>query len=116
MHGTVTERPASALASLQRGTRIWRWSAASAAPPMSGEARRRISEADRKLASHRAALEAGADPAVVTAGIREVAHDLGDMVSVLSSAEPALKSRIYANLGLRLTYHSDQKKVLVAQA
>jgi site-specific DNA recombinase len=36
------------------------------------EARRQVAECDRKLARHRAALEAGADPAVVTAWIREV--------------------------------------------
>ncbi len=38
------------------------------------------------------------------------------MVSVLGSTEPARKSKIYASLALRLTYHSEQKKVLVTQA
>jgi site-specific DNA recombinase len=112
---------------------------------MQAEARRQITECDRKLARHRAALEAGADPAVVTGWIREVQATraqaeaqirrlaqprtqpldrdelaemmsaLGDMVHVLADAEPARKATIYAGLGLRLTYHPDEKKVLVGQ-
>jgi hypothetical protein len=110
------------------------------------EARRQVAECDRKLARHRAAPEAGADPAVVTAWIAEVqaaraeaeaqlrtlglarprmldreeladmTRAIGDMVSVLTDADPARKARIYAGLGLRLTYHPDKKKVLVGQA
>jgi site-specific DNA recombinase len=110
------------------------------------EARRQVAECDRKLARHRAALEAGADPAVVTAWIREVqaaraeaeaqlrtlgharprvldreelaemTRAIGDMVRVLTDADPARKARIYAGLGLRLTYHPERKKVLVGQA
>jgi hypothetical protein len=109
------------------------------------EARRQVAECDRKLARHRAALEAGADPAVVTAWIREVqaaraeaeaqlrmlgqarprvldreelaemTRAIGDMVRVLTDADPARKARIYAGLGLRLTYHPEKKKVLVGQ-
>ena len=112
---------------------------------MQVEARRQVAECDRKLARHRAALEAGADPAVVTAWIREVqaaraeaeaqlrrlgqprpqvldrdelaemTRAIGDMVRVLTHADPARKAKIYAGLGLRLTYHPDKRKVLVGQ-
>jgi hypothetical protein len=50
------------------------------------EARRQISEADRKLARHRAALEARADPAVVTAWIAEVQAAKADAESRLRLA------------------------------
>jgi site-specific DNA recombinase len=113
---------------------------------MQAEARRQLAECDRKLARHRAALEAGADPAVVTGWIRdvqaaraqaeaqlrrfgqlrarvlnrdrlaEIMRALGGMVSVLADADPARKAKVYAGLGLRLTYHPDIKKVLVGQA
>jgi site-specific DNA recombinase len=124
--------------------------AAAQCPPsreemVQAEVRRQVVDADRKLARHRAALEAGADPAVVTAWIREVqaakaeaeaqlrrlsqspartldrdelvqiTRALGDMVRVLADADPARKA-FYAGLGLRLTYHPDKRKVLVGQA
>jgi len=103
------------------------------------EVRRQVTEADRKLARHRAALEAGADPAIVAGWIREVqaakaeaeaqlrrlsrpaartldrdelaemTRALGDMVRVLADADPARKAKIYAGLGLRLTYHPDKR-------
>ena len=41
---------------------------------------------------------------------------LGDMVRVLADADPARKAKIYAGLGLRLTYHPDKRRVLVGQA
>lgn len=44
-----------------------------------------------------------------------VTSALGDMVRVLANADPAQKAKIYAALGLRLTYHPDEKKVLVGQ-
>ncbi|GGP97451.1 putative recombinase [Streptosporangium pseudovulgare] len=106
-------------------------------------ARRQIAESDRRLAQHRAALEAGADPAVVAGWIREeqarkaeaearlrrvplrrrrldrddlaaMMRTLGDMVRVLGEAEPARKARIYGGLNLRLTYHPGKRKVLVS--
>jgi hypothetical protein len=49
-------------------------------------ARRAIAECDRKLARHRAALEAGADPAD--------------------------KAEVYRELGIRLTYHHTEHTVL----
>jgi site-specific DNA recombinase len=108
-------------------------------------ARRDIAEADRKLARHRAALEAGADPAVVTGWIKDVQtakaaaearlrrtapaagrqlrHNeladmiaqFGDMVDLLADADPARKAAIYANLCLRLTFYPQEGKVLVSQ-
>jgi len=109
-------------------------------------ARREIAEADRKLARHRAALEAGADPAMVAAWIREVqaaraqaesrlmlasppravqpSHNelaavirgMGDMVKVLAGADRSQKAKVYAGLGLRLSYYAAERKVLVSQA
>jgi site-specific DNA recombinase len=108
-------------------------------------ARREIAEAERKLARHRAALEAGADPAVVAGWIAEVqaakaaaetrlrcsrpvsarqlSHDelaemiasLGDVLRVLADADPARKSVLYGGLGLRLTFYPTERKVLVGQ-
>ncbi len=43
-------------------------------------------------------------------------RDLGDMVSVLADADPARKAKIYATLGLRLTYHPAESRVLVSQS
>ena len=48
--------------------------------------------------------------------LAEMTRAIGDMVRVLTDADPARKARIYAGLGLRLTYHPDKKKVLVGQA
>ena len=108
-------------------------------------ARRQIVEADRKLARHRAALEAGADPAVVTGWIKDVQaakaeaesrlrlagpppipmldrdqlammiRAMGDMVKVLADADRARKAKVYAGLGLRLTYYPVESRVLISQ-
>ena len=92
-----------------------------------------LAECDRKLARHRAALEAGADPVLVTAWIAEVqAHRaaalaetrqatgdrrmsreeihsmvaaLGNIHHVLHDADPRDKAEVYQRLALRLTYH-----------
>jgi len=48
--------------------------------------------------------------------IAAMIRDLGDMVSVLAHAEPARKAKIYATLGLRLTYQPAGNQVLVSQA
>ncbi|GAA3096351.1 putative recombinase [Streptosporangium carneum] len=106
-------------------------------------ARRQIADCDRRLSQHRAALEAGADPAVVAGWIREeqarkaeaenrlrrmppprrsvldrgqlaaLMRELGDAVQLLAQADPLRKAKIYANLGLRLVYHPGKRKVLV---
>lgn len=41
-------------------------------------------------------------------------RNLGDLVGVLRDAKPSRKAKIYAELGLELTYYPSQRKVLVA--
>jgi hypothetical protein len=105
------------------------------------EARREIAACDAKIRQHRAALEAGADPALVTGwmaevqaqraaaesrlhqnpqrqrmspdGIAEVVTALGDLVAVLTSADPTQKAETYGHLGLRLTYRPGEGTVNV---
>jgi DNA-binding transcriptional ArsR family regulator len=90
---------------------------------------------DNKLARYRAALEAGADAAVVTGWIAETQAErasaeaellhaatqalepmsgvdiaglvtsLGTLTAVLDDADPADEAEVYRQLGLRLTYH-----------
>jgi site-specific DNA recombinase len=45
--------------------------------------------------------------------LAEMMHALGGMVQLLGQAEPVRKVRLYAKLGLRLTYHPGKRKVLV---
>ncbi|WP_261561628.1 hypothetical protein [Frankia tisae] len=98
------------------------------------QARRAIEESNTKLARYRAALDAGADPVVVTGWIAQaqaekttaerklrearkeeertltreeistMVETLGDMASALAEAEPAEKADLYRQLNLRLTY------------
>jgi len=104
------------------------------APDDDGDRERhaKIADCDRKLASYRAALDAGADPATVAAWITETeaerarykasrrpeaprptitrddiaAHitKLADVLAVHRDADPDDKPDIYIQLGLRLTY------------
>jgi site-specific DNA recombinase len=102
-------------------------------------AQQEIAECDAKLRQHRAALEAGADPVLVTswmketqarralaqarlskpAGRRRMTRDeiadlvkaVGDVMQVLADADPADKAEIYGRLGLTLTYHPKEKRV-----
>lgn len=106
-------------------------------------ARAQLAACATKLARHRAALEAGADPAIVTGWIAEVEADrrrllkvlnrpgpqsaqrmtseqisalvsqLGDIVTVLRDADPADRTEVYRQLGLRLTYHPQEQKIRV---
>jgi hypothetical protein len=102
-------------------------------------ARAQLAACNTKLARHRAALEQGADPKIVTGWIAEVEADrrralavlrprsrrmtrdqisdlvgkLGDIISVLREADPADRAEVYQQLGLRLTYHPTQHKVRV---
>ena len=106
---------------------------ASPVDPQHEQARREIAACDAKLRQHRAALEAGADPALVTGWIAEVQaqrraaelrlqhqperhrmspDELGQLVTSLrdlgqaiASADLADKIEIYGRLGLTLTYH-----------
>jgi site-specific DNA recombinase len=105
--------------------------------------RAHLAECNTKLARHRAALEQGADPKIVTGWIAEVeaerrhalavlnqpkprpaqrmTHDqindlvsqLGAIVGVLREADPTDRADVYQQLGLRLTYHPTQQKVRV---
>jgi site-specific DNA recombinase len=93
-----------------------------------------------KLRQHRAALEAGADPVLVTSWMNEVqarraaaearlrkpagqrrmtaeeitnlVTGLGSLIQVLRDADPADKAEVYSRLGLTLTYHPEEKRVL----
>jgi len=106
-------------------------------------ARRRVIECDARLARYRAALEAGTDPAVVSAWIAEVqaerlaaeveldraagqrsrrmsrdqlaalVNGLGNLLDVLASAAPEDKAEVYRRLGLRLTYDPTRRVVTV---
>ena len=105
----------------------------------SEQARREIADCDAKLRAHRAALEAGADPAIVAGWMAEVqaqrtvaearlrqgsgrqrmtaeeitrvVSSLRDLMGVLATADPADKAQIYSQLGLALTYHPGSQTV-----
>jgi len=104
--------------------------------------RRRLRDCDRRLAKYRAALESGADPAVVAAWItevqaeravaerslaqlrpqqpvsaaslREIVEELVDIPAVLADADPELRARVYGDLGITLTYRPAEDLVAVA--
>ena len=105
--------------------------------------RRRVAKCDTRLARYRATLEAGTDPAVVSAWIAEVqaerlvaevdlgratvqrsrrmsrdqlaalVNGLGNLLGVLASAAPEDKAEVYRRLGLRLTYDPGRRVVTV---
>ena len=105
----------------------------------SRDAKRRIAECERKLGQYRAALDAGASPAVVAGWIaeteaerqsyilavrrskstppmteteiRSLAGKLARVTDVLSAADADGKSEAFRQLGLRLTYHPGSKMV-----
>ena len=107
--------------------------------PAALAAARTLEECDHKLARHRAALEAGADPQLVATWMTEVQarraealtrsqtvttrrpmtrdeihtliENLGDIRQVLTEADPDDKADIYRQLGLRLTYQPGQRTV-----
>lgn len=113
-----------------------------ASASMAEAARRKLAECDRKLAQHRAELEAGVDPALVAQWIAETqtqraagqahlrqAHGrrrmskaeinmvitaLGDLVAVLRAADVADKADLYSKIGLKLPYRP-QKRLVEAQ-
>ncbi|MGH3251922.1 MAG: recombinase family protein [Trebonia sp.] len=112
-------------------------------PKPDDSAQHEIADCDAKLRQHRAALEAGADAVLVTSwmnetqakraaaesrlrkpsGRRRMTRDeitslvkaVGDVMQVLKDADPADKAEIYSQLGLTLTYHPNEKRV-VAEA
>jgi hypothetical protein len=107
--------------------------------PAAAVAARAVEECDRALARHRAALEAGADPHLVTGWIREtqarraeavarvkpvvrsqrmtkdeigaLVEQLGDLRKVLVDADPADKAEVYERLGLQAMYHPGKQTV-----
>lgn len=106
-------------------------------------ARAKVAEYRTKLARHRAAIEAGADPETIAtwmtetesmlaaaqaelreteAGahhlmdgeeIRALADSLGGLLDVLPRAEPQERQSIYQGLGLRLTYDPLKQEIRV---
>jgi len=100
-------------------------------------AQQEIADCDAKLRQHRAALEAGADPVLITSWMKEtqalralaearlkkpaarrrmteeeitgLVTEMGAIVRALEDADPADKAEIYQRLGLTLTYHPQQK-------
>jgi site-specific DNA recombinase len=106
------------------------------------QARREIAACDAKLRQHRAALEAGADPAVIarwmtetqaqrsgaqarlrpgnmrqpmtTGQIAALIAQMGDIPAVLASAAPYDRAELYSQLGLTMTYDPSALKVQVA--
>jgi site-specific DNA recombinase len=109
---------------------------------VAGQARRKIADCDAKLRQHRAALEAGADPKIITEwmaetqALRSAAESrmqpgpqhprisreeitrhlaaMGDVTSTLATASPADKATMYSQLGMSLTYHPGDMRVDVA--
>lgn len=45
--------------------------------------------------------------------LRAFINGFGDVATVLESADPGSRADLYGTLGLRLTWHPDQRKVLV---
>jgi site-specific DNA recombinase len=114
---------------------------ASSGAPARGqnEAASKITECDRKLAQYRAALDAGASPAIVAAWIAEteaekaryqlgtrqaaprprmseaeiraIVDKLADIALVLRDTDPDDKAEIFRQLGLKLTYHPGRRLV-----
>jgi site-specific DNA recombinase len=111
-------------------------------PPETGTAAQAIiNECDAKLKRYRAALDAGADPAVVTGWVAQTQAEraraeadlctiasttphrmsrgeitalvtaLGDITTVLREADPADKAEVYRQLGLRLKYQPETQTV-----
>ncbi|WP_143728126.1 hypothetical protein [Micromonospora cremea] len=112
--------------------------------PVTAAARATIAACDTKLAQYRAALDAGADPALVTgwitqtqaeraraeadlqstqqteprrmsrSQIADLVRALGDIATVLRNADPDDKAEVYRQLGLRLTYQTETQTVRAA--
>ncbi|WP_226930786.1 MULTISPECIES: recombinase family protein [Parafrankia] len=112
--------------------------------PRRAAAQRQVAECDRKLARYRAALDAGADETTVAGWIAEttaqraaaqavlstcsrqarprlsrqeiadLVERLDDLRRVLRDADPEDKAKVYAALGVRLTYMPSEQRLLVA--
>jgi site-specific DNA recombinase len=103
------------------------------------QARRDIADCDAKLRQHRAALEAGADPKIITEwmaetqarrtaaearmvpgpqrqrfSIEEIIRRLNamrDVIGTLATADAAEKATMYGQVGLSMTYHPAARRV-----
>ncbi|MFE9958991.1 hypothetical protein [Micromonospora sp. NPDC005299] len=110
-------------------------------PALATAAQAIITDCDTKLERYRAALDAGADPTVVTGWITQTQAEcaraeadlhtqsgtgprrmsrteisnlvraLGDIAGVLRDADSADKAEVYRQLGLRLTYEAETQTV-----
>jgi hypothetical protein len=116
------------------------YQAARPEPKPDEDAQHEIAERDAKLRQHRAALEAGADPVLVTSRMKEtqarralaearltkpaerrrrmtqeeitsLATEVGVIMQALEEADPADKAQVYSRLGVTLTYHPNEKWV-----
>ena len=68
-----------------------------------------------RLAAERTLATTGAS--VLTANdVRALVLELGDIASVLSKADPELKAKVYADLGIQLTYRPAENMVTVEAA
>ena len=104
-------------------------------------ARRTLADCDRRLARYRALLDEGTEPSVIATWlaelqserlsaerivaehaprraptaleIRTMVEELGEMTRVLATADPEDKTRLYAELGLTLTYRPGDETVAV---
>ena len=123
--------------------------AAASATPDDGDtgrreiAQRKVADCDTRLSRYRAALDSGADPAVVTtwiaeaqgeklaaqetlaivprksstpAEIRALIVGLTDVTKALKDADGQAKAEVYTALGLHLTYRPNQRQVDVIAA
>jgi site-specific DNA recombinase len=105
-------------------------------PEPDQSARQEIADCDAKLRQHRAALEAGADPVLVTSWMKEtqgrralaearlkkpaarwrmseeeitgLVTEMGGIMRALEDADSADKAGIYQRLGLTLTFHPQE--------
>jgi hypothetical protein len=108
-------------------------------PPRSKAAKRKLAACDKRSSQYRKALDSGADPAVVAGWMSEVqgerlkaevdladaqpatklsikqAHTLvkrlGNIPAVLGDADPKLKSQLYKELGIGVTYDHTTRTV-----
>jgi len=59
--------------------------------------------------------ESRSDGPLTVAEVRRLVESLKDIPKVLADAEPAMKARVYAELGIRITYEPGSR-VVIAEA
>jgi site-specific DNA recombinase len=102
-------------------------------------AKRKLADCDSRLTKYRAALDAGADPAIVAgwfaevqgerlraeretgqaqpAGqltkeqVRSLVTSLKDIAAMLATADPKLKAEVYSELAISVTYDHDRRVI-----